>query len=161
MDFRQAFDDLVRLETDLWNAVNARLVEECDVTLGAFNVLLIVSDKPECRVQDLASALAITVGGVSQAVDRVEARGLLVRVPNPTNRRSSYLSVTDLGLEMLARASGVFDDELSAWFGAPAEGYIFTRFAKDLAALRAAHKERRAGRDLIGIDRPSSEHSVR
>lgn len=156
MNFRQAFDDLVRLETALWNTVNARLVEECDITLGAFNVLLIVSDTPDCRVQDLASALAITVGGVSQAVDRVEARELLVRAPNPSNRRSSYLSITALGRDMLARASRVFDDELSAWFNAPAEGYLFTRFSQDLAALRAANQERREDRNRSGIEARTS-----
>ena len=143
MDFRRAFDDLVRFETELWNALNARLVDECDISLGAFNVLLIVSDTPRCRVQDLAAALAITVGGVSQAVDRVEARGLLVRTPNPSNRRSSHLSVTDYGHAVLDLASGVFDDELSTWFTAPAEKYSFSEFARDIAALRAANQARR------------------
>ena len=144
VDFRQAFDDLVRFETELWNALNARLVAESEITLGAFNVLLIVSDRPTCRVQDLAAALAITVGGVSQAVDRVEARGFLVRTPNPTNRRSSYLSITDSGRSALKRAVGIFDEELSIWFGAPAKGYSFTRFSADLAALRAANEARQA-----------------
>jgi DNA-binding MarR family transcriptional regulator len=144
VDLRQVFDDFVRLETELWNSLDARLVSECGVTLGTFNALLIVSETPNCRVNDLAAALSITVGGVSQAVDRIEARGLLVRRPNPANRRSSLLELTAAGREALDSASGVFDDELSIWFAAPLGQALTTRFAKDLSTLRAAAARRRA-----------------
>lgn len=144
MDLRQVFDDFVRLETELWNSLDATLVKECGVTLGAFNALLIVSETPNCRVNDLAAALSITAGGVSQAVDRIEARGLLVRVPNPANRRSSLLELTPAGRKALESAGGVFDDELSTWFSAPLSTAASTRFAKDLSTLRAAAARRRA-----------------
>ena len=142
VDLRQVFDDLVRFETELWGALDATLSAECGVTLGAFNALLIVSQTPNCRVNDLAAALSITVGGVSQAVDRIEARGLLQRVPNPANRRSSLLQVTDAGREALESASGVFDRELSIWF-ATALGRASSRFAADISTLRASAARRR------------------
>ncbi|RFA12248.1 hypothetical protein B7R22_16605 [Subtercola boreus] len=144
MNLRQVFDDLVRLETELWNTLDARLVRECGVTLAAFNALLIVSETVNCRVNDLASALAMTVGGVSQSVDRFEARGLLVRRPNPANRRSSLLEVTDAGRIALDAASGIFDDELTIWFTQPLGDHTLNRFAADLEALRAASAHRRA-----------------
>ena len=143
VDLRQVFDDLVRFETELWNSLDATLVKQCGVTLGAFNALLIISETPNCRVNDLAAALSITVGGVSQAVDRIEAQGLLVRVPNPANRRSSLLELTAAGREALDSASGVFDNELSTWFAAPLGPAASTRFAKDLSTLRAAAAHRR------------------
>jgi DNA-binding MarR family transcriptional regulator len=142
VDLRQVFDDLVRFETELWSSLDARLVAECGVTLGAFNALLIVSQTPNCRVNDLAAALSITVGGVSQAVDRIEARGLLVRVPNPANRRSSLLRLTDAGREALKSASRVFDKELSIWFAIPL-GRASSRFADDISTLRASAAGRR------------------
>ena len=146
VDLRQIFDDFVRLETELWNSVDATLVKECGVTLGAFNALLIVSETPNCRVNDLAAALSITVGGVSQAVDRIEARGLLVRVPNPTNRRSSLLELTAAGREALDSANEVFDNQLSIWFAEPLGTAASTRFAKELSTLRTAAARRRAER---------------
>ena len=152
MDLRQVFDDFVRLETELWNSLDARLVKECGVTLGAFNALLIVSKTPNCRVNDLAAALSITVGGVSQAVDRIEARGLLVRVPNPANRRSSLLELTATGRAALDSASGVFDDELSIWFSTPLSTAALTRFAKDLSTLRAAAARRRTDEPRVESD---------
>jgi len=150
MDLRQVFDDFVRLETELWNTIDARLVEESGVTLGTFNVLLIVSQTANCRVNDLAAALAMTVGGVSQAVDRVEARGLLVRMPNPANRRSSLLELTPEGRDALDSAGRVFDDELSVWFAGALTDTAVNRFARDLSTLRAAAVQRRSSNTEIG-----------
>ncbi|HEY5319542.1 MAG TPA: MarR family transcriptional regulator [Galbitalea sp.] len=147
MNLRQVFDDLVRFETELWNGVDARLQRDCGVTLGSFNALLIVSETPNCRVNDLAAALSITVGGVSQAVDRLESRGLLERLPNPANRRSSLLELTAAGREIVETAGDVFDDELAGWFGKPLSTDAVSRLAKDLSVLRAAAAQRRAGND--------------
>jgi DNA-binding MarR family transcriptional regulator len=144
MNLRQTFDDLVRFETELWNGIDATLQRECGVTLGTFNVLLVVNDTADCRVNDLAAALSITVGGGSQAVDRIEARGLLERKPNPANRRSSLLSLTASGRRTLETASAVFDDELQAWFAAPLTSGALDRLSKDLATLRSAAERRAA-----------------
>ena len=93
-DLRQLFDDLVRFETILWNAIDTRLLQECNVSLGSLNAMQVIASTPSCRVQDIARAVAITVGGASQAVDRLEAAGRCVRHPNPDDRRSSILDLT-------------------------------------------------------------------
>lgn len=146
MNLRQTFDDLVRFETELWNGIDASLQRECGVTLGTFNVLLVVSDTAGCRVNDLAAALSITVGGASQAVDRIESRGLLERLPNPANRRSSLLALTASGWRVVKMASTVFDSELHSWLAGPLTTGAIDRLSKDLATLRAAAEQREAGR---------------
>ncbi len=143
MDLRQVFDDLVRFETEVWNTIDARLTDECGVSLGTFNALLVISETPNCRVNDLAAALSITVGGASQAVDRIEARGLLTRVPNPANRRSSLLRLTPRGHASLQTASSTFDRELATLLAAPLTDPERDRFAKSLSTLRAATASRR------------------
>lgn len=145
MNLRQTFDDLVRFETELWNGIDATMQRECGVTLGTFNVLLVISTTEDCRVNDLAAALSITVGGSSQAVDRIEARGLLERKPNPANRRSSLLALTESGRRAFETASVVFDSELEAWFAAPLSTSAIERLSQDLATLRAAAENRTAG----------------
>ena len=72
----------------------------------------VIASTPSCRVQDIARAVAITVGGASQAVDRLEAAGRCVRHPNPDDRRSSILDLTPSGRELLNTAEVVFDQEL-------------------------------------------------
>ncbi len=146
MAFRQVFDDLVRLETELWNSVDARLRKESGIPLGTFNVMLVVQNTEACRVNDIAEQLAITVGGVSQAVDRIVEKGLCKRKQDSSDGRSSIVSLTTLGERKLAEAGPVFDDELSRWFDVPETHGRFKDFAAVLVQLRAAAATRRKSR---------------
>ena len=144
MDLRQVYDDLIRFETDLWNGVDARLQRECAVSLAVFNALLIIQATPQCRVWDLARAVSITVGGASQAVDRLEARGLSFRTPNPADRRSSIVELTPSGSNLLQKAGSVFDEELRTWLDGGLTTNELVGFAEALRRLRTAASLRRA-----------------
>jgi DNA-binding MarR family transcriptional regulator len=135
---RKVFDDLVRFETVLWNTVDARLRREHDFTLGGLNVLMVVEATALCRVYDIAAALEITVGGVSQAVDRLEKSSLLSRRPNPEDRRSSIVELTPPGRKVLEAARATFDDELERQLRAPLSANALTQFAGALDTVRRA-----------------------
>ena len=113
-DFYPLFSTLTRLETELWDAVDARLRQECGLPLGRFEAMVVVSSLGTCRVFDIASALAITVGGASKLVDRVEAAGYCSRKINPGDRRSSLLDLTEEGKAVVARGRAVIEAELDA-----------------------------------------------
>lgn len=115
-DFYPLFSTLTRLETELWDAVDARLRQECGLPLGRFEAMVVVSSLGTCRVFDIASALAITVGGASKLVDRVEAAGYCSRKMNPGDRRSSLLDLTEEGNAVVARGRQVVEAELARWF---------------------------------------------
>ncbi|MFI6624625.1 MarR family winged helix-turn-helix transcriptional regulator [Streptomyces sp. NPDC050528] len=138
MDLRQVFDDLVRFETDLWNGIDARLRQDCDVTLGGLNVMLVVERAGSCRVNDIAAALSITVGGASQAVDRLEKLGHCTRRPHPADRRSSIVELTAAGRELVAQAGPVFDRELATRLAGPLPDTVLGHLAHALAVLRAS-----------------------
>jgi DNA-binding MarR family transcriptional regulator len=53
-------------------------------------------------VYDIAHELAITTGGTSKLVDRIEASGYCRRLPNPADRRSSLLELTPAGQRLFA-----------------------------------------------------------
>ena len=142
MRFRQIFDDLVRLETVLWNAVDARLRAETGVPLGTFNLLLVVQGTRPCRVNDIAEKLAITAGGASQAVDRIEQRGFCRRQQDSTDGRSSIIWLTALGRRKLAEAAPCFDDELGLWFNGSGTRTEMQHFTAVLSRLRAAAARR-------------------
>lgn len=133
----EVFHDLVRLETLLWNRIDARVRTECRVGLGSIDVLRVVSATPDCRVNDIARALAITVGGASQAVDRLVAAGSCVRRPHASDRRSSLVETTLSGRERLAAAQLVIDLELEATLRRPLSDRAFQQLGTVLAALRA------------------------
>ncbi|MCX4817453.1 MarR family winged helix-turn-helix transcriptional regulator [Streptomyces sp. NBC_01239] len=138
MDLRQLFDDLVRFETDLWNGIDARLRQDCGVTLGGLNVLLVVERAGSCRVNDIAAALSITVGGASQAVDRLERAGHCTRRPHPADRRSSIVELTAEGGELVRESGPVFDSELTTRLSTPLPPTALGHLADALAVLRAA-----------------------
>ena len=138
VDLRRTFDDLVRFETILWNTIDARLQAECGLGLSSLNVMLVIAGVPACRVQDIAQALAITVGGASQAVDRLEAAGQCVRSPNPMDRRSSILELTPAGQSLREDAGAVFDRELESFFRVPLSERALGQLSAGLAAVRGA-----------------------
>jgi DNA-binding MarR family transcriptional regulator len=138
VNLRLLYDDLIRFETVLWNTIDARLRAQAGLSLGALEMLLVVDQTPDCRVQEVADSLAITVGGASQGVDRLERQGWCARRPNPKNRRSSVLELTPAGRSLLATAGTRFDQELKALLGDPLTDSEVAALSSALHKLRAA-----------------------
>jgi DNA-binding MarR family transcriptional regulator len=149
-DLRQVFHDLVRFETELWNAVDERLRTELDLPLGWFEPMLVIDEIEGCRVHDIAEALSITVGGTSKLVDRIESAGLCERRPNPDDRRSSLITLTAAGEKRLAEAAIEFDAELARWLAVPPSA--LDRFHAVLRRLRATGRalDVRDGQEAMG-----------
>src|SRR6202167_3675585 len=93
-DLKLLFSDLVRSETELWNAVDARMRAEHDLPLHRFEPMQVIDSTRSCRVYDIAGAMALTTDGVSRLFDRIEAAGHCRRRPNPDDRRSSIIDLT-------------------------------------------------------------------
>jgi MarR family transcriptional regulator, organic hydroperoxide resistance regulator len=137
-DLKVLFSELVRLETELWNAVEDRLRTDHDLTLPRFEHMQVISRTPACRVHDIASALSITVGGTSKIVDRIEAAGHCVRRANPGDRRSSIIELTAVGERLLEQATVTFEDELGLRVGSALPGGSLAQLVTTLSRLRAA-----------------------
>src|SRR5215207_903925 len=117
------FGDLVRLETELWNRMEARVQELHGVPLAWVEIMQVVSSTANCRVLDITRALSITVGGASKVVDKVEAAGLCRRQPNPTDGRSNLIQLTEPGVDLLKAANVTLASALAELVGeaAPVE----------------------------------------
>ncbi|GGO67186.1 MarR family winged helix-turn-helix transcriptional regulator [Nonomuraea cavernae] len=130
------FSDLVRVETRLYNAVSARLRAEHGLGLGQFEFLEIIDRVPGCRVLDIVGELAITVGAVSKAVDRLVTAGWCLRVAHPQDRRSSVLRLTSEGEKQLAASRPTVESELISLTATVPPGDL-ALIASTLATLRA------------------------
>ena len=137
-DLRGLFNDLIRFEIELWNAVDARLKSEFSLPLTHFEPMSVIDKIPGCRVYDIANELGITTGGTSKLVDRIEASGYCHRLPNPDDRRSSLLELTEAGRRLLAKAGAAFDEELQLRLGSALPERTLRQFASTLTRLRAA-----------------------
>jgi MarR family transcriptional regulator, organic hydroperoxide resistance regulator len=139
-DLKALFNELIRFETDLWNAVDARLRSEHGLQLTWFEPMQVMTRYPVCRVYDIADELSITPGGTSKLVDRIEAAGLCRRKANPGDRRSHLIELTPAGKRLLASATRTFEDELQARLGSVVSGRSLDQFGATLAKLRAANR---------------------
>jgi DNA-binding MarR family transcriptional regulator len=58
----------------------------------------------ELTPTELTKHRMMTSGGMTAALDRLERKGLLVRVPNPADRRGSLVRLTDAGRTVIDEA---------------------------------------------------------
>ncbi len=140
------FRDLVWVNTWLMNAVDVRLMDDCALTVGRYDVLRVLGARPGTRVNDIAEELTITWGGVSKLIDRLEAADLCRRRPNPADGRSSLIELTPAGVRLLTRAEQVVEDELRCCLDGAVPIAQFDHLAAAVGVVRtsvqAARRER-------------------
>ncbi|MFB7122213.1 MarR family transcriptional regulator [Kitasatospora xanthocidica] len=146
VDLPSFFADLVRCETRLYNALNDRLRERHGIVTSQFEFLRHLRDHPRARVADLAAEFAVGIGSTSKGVDRLERQGWVARVPNPSDRRSSLLELTDEGRELVDTAEGTFTERLAELTADALKTSPVAAAAQALAELRSALE-----RDQIGM----------
>lgn len=127
---------LVRAQIQLWDAADTALRTDHDLPLAQYLPMRVIAQTPDCRVQDIADQLAITSGGASQAVDRIEKAGHVQRRPHPANRRSSIVELTAQGSALLDTAAATIDRELERRL-TPLPTAARTQLADSLTALLA------------------------
>lgn len=72
--------------------------------LGFYGVLLALDEAPEpSRPRDLLCKVNVTKSGLTRLVDRIEKAGLVERTYCPSDRRGTFLVITDAGRETLAK----------------------------------------------------------
>jgi DNA-binding MarR family transcriptional regulator len=96
----------------------------------------VVASRDICRVYELATELGLSTGGASKLVDRLEARGLCRRHPNPRDRRSSLLKLTPAGAALRATAQRIVDAELNDMVGSRLSRTEIAQLAAMLHNLR-------------------------
>ncbi len=79
---------------------------------------------------ELAQRMNLTTSTVTGLLDRLERRGLTVRVPDPFDRRRSTVELSDRGREELAEVKGWMTHAFSGF-----EPSDLPRLAQDLRAL--------------------------
>lgn len=141
-DLNVLFNDLVGVEIELWEAIDARLKQACDLPLGRFLPMRIIADVPSCRVLDIAAGLSITVGAASKSVDRIEAAGHCLRRRNPDDRRSSIIELTPAGRSILDSATSAYEGELQARLAARLSVRELATLSAIITKLRSAPVDR-------------------
>jgi MarR family multiple antibiotic resistance transcriptional regulator len=145
IDLPGFFADLVRCETRLYNALNDRLRERHGIVTSQFEALRYLRGHPGPRVADLAAEFAIGIGATSKSVDRLEQQGWAVRQPNPSDRRSSLLALTDDGSRLVDAAEKTFVIALAELIGDALDGSSAAAAVRAISKLRSVLERNKIG----------------
>jgi DNA-binding MarR family transcriptional regulator len=108
----------------------------------------VVEAAPErVRMGDLSSSLRVTARNITTIVDALEREGLLVRKPDPTDRRAILLELTDKGYAHVEHLHAL-QHNLAERVFAPLNRHersalhaLLTRLGSHLAQLAAASRD--------------------
>jgi DNA-binding MarR family transcriptional regulator len=83
----------------LWTGLLRR--SEGDLSRTGASVLTMLSERPH-RITELAAAQSVAQPTMTVAIQRLEARGLVSRERDATDRRATNVTITDAGRQLLA-----------------------------------------------------------
>jgi DNA-binding MarR family transcriptional regulator len=87
-----------------WSDAAANLVRLHGLTLPHFEVLICLNSGEGISQQDLSERLMLTKGNICVIVQKMEAAGLIERLPDPVDQRLHRLYMTDAGRCLVAKA---------------------------------------------------------
>jgi DNA-binding MarR family transcriptional regulator len=115
-DGMAAVTSIVRAQQIYLSRIDA-VLRPLGLTFARYEVLMLLlfSRSGSLPLNKVGSRLQVHPTSVTNAVDRLEAHGLLRRVPHPTDRRTTLAEILPAGRDLALRATeavntGVFDD---------------------------------------------------
>lgn len=108
-----AVTSVMRAEQILLAAVS-RALAPFELTFARYEVLALLSFTREGRLPlgKMGARLQVHPASVTNAVDRLEAQGLVRRVPHPSDGRTVLAELSPEGRELAARATAVLNAEV-------------------------------------------------
>jgi DNA-binding MarR family transcriptional regulator len=121
-------------------------IEEMGLSKVMAQFLAAVCQSPPGPTNQLATRFGVDPGWVTDIVDRLEARGQLVRRPSTEDRRVKILEVTDTGRETFRNMEQMFATPPPELLDAPREDLLaLVRIAERLAGPPQDSDTREAG----------------
>lgn len=115
-DYISTWLSLTHIQMNVANELESNLLEQHQLSLKEFYLLLFLSQAPEkkLKLHQLESMVALSQSAVSRLVSRFEAKGCgaLQKHVCENDRRNVYTSLTQLGQDKLDRARGTFNEVL-------------------------------------------------
>lgn len=98
----QRQNELSQIIIELYDKISSweqDVVKKSGLSPTQMHALEIVGHHGRLRMKELAEKMGITTGTLTVMVDRLEKNGLVSRLAHPTDRRSYFIALTDLGNE--------------------------------------------------------------
>ena len=101
-----AWESLFRAQHEVLHEISGDFSDD-DLTQAEYDVLLTVTrgESATARLRDVTANMLISQPSVSRLVDRMVARGLLAKCPDPQDGRGAILRATDEGIAAFRRVA--------------------------------------------------------
>ncbi|WP_349898913.1 MarR family winged helix-turn-helix transcriptional regulator [Parafrigoribacterium soli] len=101
-----AWEALFRAQVSVMRRLGADFPID-NVSFTEYDVLFTLSRQSDrrLRMRDLNRDILLTQPSVSRLIDRLTARGLVAKLPDPDDARSIVVELTDQGFELFRRAA--------------------------------------------------------
>src|SRR3954453_1247144 len=102
----RAWEALFRAQVAVMRTLAAEFPTR-DISFNEYDVLFNLSRQPnrELRLRDLNKHVLLTQPSVSRLIDRLVARGLVAKCPEPSDARGTVIRLTDTGFDMFRRVA--------------------------------------------------------
>ncbi len=100
-----AWEALFRAQVIVLRELGAQFPE--DLSLNEYDVLFALSQQSErrLRIRNLTEHMFITQPSISRMIDRLAARGLVTKAPDPSDARGIIVEMTDTGFALFRRVA--------------------------------------------------------
>jgi DNA-binding MarR family transcriptional regulator len=114
-DGMAAITSLMRAHQIALSRVEA-VLKPYDVTFARYEVLMLLflSRRQSLPMRTIGSRLQVHQTSVTNAVDRLEAAGLVARTAHPTDRRATLVGLTAAGRTLAEKATAALNEQVFA-----------------------------------------------
>jgi DNA-binding MarR family transcriptional regulator len=115
---RRAASHVLHVAFQMKSVIEDRIQAETGLLLADNEALLNLAheDQP-LRMSTIAERLILSKGGTTKVIDRLEARGLVARSQDPTDRRALVVEITPEGISALETIQPIVDDAIETYWG--------------------------------------------
>jgi DNA-binding MarR family transcriptional regulator len=123
----------VRLQAHLDDELKAAF----GLSIADYEILAYLSEAPErrLRMSELAGQVLVSASRLTYRVDKLEADGLVVRTPCPSDGRATWAQLTPAGMALLRKAAAVHVTSVRRCFVDHFDRATFVAMGRGFAAV--------------------------
>jgi DNA-binding MarR family transcriptional regulator len=140
----KAFGDAVRAYQTVNDNFDQAVADHVGMNRTDARCIDLIDQAGGMTAGELARAAGLTTGAVTAVIDRLEAAGLALRVPDPNDRRRVRIETTEKLWEVTAPLIGPMVDDSMAILDDYSDEELerFTEFLRRAIELQSRHVER-------------------
>ncbi|HNT40156.1 MAG TPA: MarR family transcriptional regulator [Rubrivivax sp.] len=144
---------LRRTQVAIFRHFSRTVAAQTGITPGLLGMLQVIAANPGLAQSRLAEAMEVDRSTIVKVVDQLEARGLIVREPSPSDKRSYGLRLTKNGeaeLPRFQRLMKAHEDEFAAPLSAAERRQLIALLAR---LYERAHEDDGGSEETEGVER--------